>query len=125
MADRLILGSGYIGLEVAHRWVSRGDRVVAVTRSPDKAASMREAGIVPLLWDWLVPLDEAKSRSILAISAHFQTVLVAVTHAQQSGITPADTHVVGSPDFKHRWKGPGFFYFLFVDYGDGMASLRG
>jgi nucleoside-diphosphate-sugar epimerase len=100
MADRLILGSGYIGLEVAHRWVYSGDRVVAVTRSPDKAASMREAGILPLLWDWLVPLDEAKLRSILAISAHFQTVLVAVTHAQQSGITPADTHVLGLRNLK-------------------------
>jgi nucleoside-diphosphate-sugar epimerase len=100
MADRLILGSGYVGLEVAHRWVSRGDRVVAVTRSPDKATSMRERGIEPLLWDWLTHLGETNLPSINVTPPRFETVLIAVTHAQQAGIAPADTHVLGLRNLK-------------------------
>ena len=95
MADRLILGSGYVGLEAAHRWVSLGDRVFAVTRSPEKAAAMQSSGIEPIAWDWFTPLPESTRKSITELTPRFHTILIAVTHAQQNGIAPNDTHVLG------------------------------
>ena len=41
----LILGCGYLGGRVAQRWLGRGDVVTAVTRSPDRAARLAEAGL--------------------------------------------------------------------------------
>lgn len=48
---RLIVGCGYLGERVARRWLGRGDRVVAVTRSPARADVLEAAGIEPLILD--------------------------------------------------------------------------
>jgi nucleoside-diphosphate-sugar epimerase len=48
---RLVVGCGYLGERVARRWLDRGDRVVAVTRSPARAETLAAAGIEPLILD--------------------------------------------------------------------------
>ncbi len=48
---RLVVGCGYLGERVARRWLDRGDRVVAVTRSPARADVLEAAGIEPLILD--------------------------------------------------------------------------
>jgi nucleoside-diphosphate-sugar epimerase len=48
---RLVVGCGYLGERVARRWLDRGDRVVAVTRSPARADVLAAAGIEPLILD--------------------------------------------------------------------------
>ena len=48
---RLVVGCGYLGERVARRWLDRGDRVVAVTRSPARAEVLAAAGIEPLILD--------------------------------------------------------------------------
>lgn len=52
MADRkLIFGCGYLGLEVAQRWLKLGHEVWAVTRRADKAERLRSAGMLPIVAD--------------------------------------------------------------------------
>ncbi len=48
---RLIFGCGYLGLRVAHRWLSQGDEVFALTRSEKRANELAELGIRPILGD--------------------------------------------------------------------------
>ncbi len=55
MATRLIFGCGYVGLRVARRWLARGDRVIAATRSEATAERFRAEGIEPILADVTEP----------------------------------------------------------------------
>ena len=48
---KLIFGCGYLGNRVAERWLAAGDRVVAVTRSPEHAAELQKRGLQPLVAD--------------------------------------------------------------------------
>lgn len=48
---RLIFGCGYLGQRVAERWLAAGDRVVAVTRSAERARALAELGIEPVVAD--------------------------------------------------------------------------
>jgi nucleoside-diphosphate-sugar epimerase len=49
MADRLIVGCGYLGRRAAERWLAAGDRVHVVTRSEAKAKELRAAGFTPIV----------------------------------------------------------------------------
>lgn len=51
MAERLIVGCGYLGRRVAERWLAAGDRVHVVTRSSAKANELRAAGFAPIVAD--------------------------------------------------------------------------
>jgi nucleoside-diphosphate-sugar epimerase len=55
MAERLIVGCGYLGRRVAERWLAAGDRVHVVTRSAAKAEEVREAGFTPIVADITKP----------------------------------------------------------------------
>lgn len=97
MACRLIVGCGYVGMEAARKWLDRGDRVIAITRSEDRAEEFRHSGIIPLVWNWLTPPDETvqlRWREIVSDSP-VDTILVAVSHAPVAGIPPEETHVRG------------------------------
>lgn len=47
MSSRLIFGFGYVGARVGQHWLSAGDEVHAVTRSPERAADLQAQGFVP------------------------------------------------------------------------------
>lgn len=97
MACRLIVGCGYVGMEVAKRWLDRGDRVIAITRSEGRDLEFRHSGIVPLVWNWLEAPGEAtlaRWKEISAVSP-IETVLVAVSHSPVEGVPPQETHVRG------------------------------
>ena len=49
--DRLIIGCGYLGLRVASLWKARGDDVFVLTRSEERAATLQEHGLKPILGD--------------------------------------------------------------------------
>lgn len=51
MDSGLILGCGYLGRRVAQQWLAQGRRVVAVTRSNDRAAQLKQLGIEPIVGD--------------------------------------------------------------------------
>ncbi len=99
MASRLIVGCGYVGMRVASKWLKQGDSVFAITRSTARANELSQYGIKPLVWDWLLGgLPEAHA-SLPTFSereaSRFATILIAVTHAEQQNLPPAETHTRG------------------------------
>lgn len=85
---RLVFGCGYLGRRVARRWRARGDRVVAVTRSPERAAELAGEGIEPHVADLLHPES-------LASLPHAETVLFAVGYDRSSGRPIQEVYVEG------------------------------
>ena len=78
---RLILGCGYVGERIASLWRRSGDRVVAVTRSLERAEELEKLGVEPLVWDWLLPTESQSAIQDTLAALSPQTVLVAVSHA--------------------------------------------
>ena len=76
--DKLIVGCGYLGRRVAADWLRQGSAVAALTRSPERAAELRDAGIVPLIG------DVTRSDSLAALPAA-GTVLYAVGFDRTAG----------------------------------------
>ena len=75
---KLIFGCGYLGLRVARLWLQAGDEVFAVTRSPERAASLKAEGIQPIVADIL---ELAK----FSVPAGLTTVLFSVGYDRASG----------------------------------------
>jgi nucleoside-diphosphate-sugar epimerase len=84
---RLIVGCGYVGGRIAQCWRSRGDRVVALTRTQDRAAFLRRNGLEAIVWDWYSDPSEGAPEF-----PDVDTVLIAVSHAAVPGIPPTETH---------------------------------
>ncbi|XZE44608.1 NAD-dependent epimerase/dehydratase family protein [Pirellulaceae bacterium SH467] len=97
MKCRLIVGCGYVGMEVANTWLANGDRVVAVTRSATRGAELRHSGIIPLIWNWLEDPNEAFLRDWRehAIAESIATVLISVSHAPNAGVPHEESHTLG------------------------------
>ena len=76
--DKLIIGCGYLGRRVAAEWLRQGSAVAALTRSPERAAELRDAGIAPLIG------DVTRSDSLDALPAA-GTVLYAVGFDRTAG----------------------------------------
>lgn len=60
MTRALVLGCGYLGERVARRWQAAGYEVSAVTRSAQRAESLRSAGLAPVIADLLQPATLAR-----------------------------------------------------------------
>ena len=97
---RLIVGCGYVGLRVASLWLSAGDRVLAVTRTAQKAAELEKLGIEPIVWDWLD--DSWLLQAQHSCPSELASVLVAVSHAPMADIPPAQAHRLGLANLE-RW----------------------
>ncbi len=98
MAVRLIVGCGYVGSQVASKWLLNGDSVFAITRSNDRAAHLRQLGIQPIVWDWLNGPLPILAETLHSLGQHinaFATILIAVSHASQPDIPYAETHTRG------------------------------
>ncbi|HWB08922.1 MAG TPA: SDR family oxidoreductase [Pirellulales bacterium] len=88
MTVRLIFGCGYLGHRVARRWLAAGDRVYAVTRRIERAATWQGEGIRPLVADVTTP-------ETLAGLPEVDTVLYAVAHDAASGQPRQATYLDG------------------------------
>jgi nucleoside-diphosphate-sugar epimerase len=51
VADKLVIGCGFLGRRVAALWRAQGHRVWATTRKPERAAEWRRLGLEPVLCD--------------------------------------------------------------------------
>jgi nucleoside-diphosphate-sugar epimerase len=87
---RLIVGCGYVGERIAHRWKNRGDRVLAVTRSAARAVTWERLGWEPLVWNWLDP-----AMNLPTDLPRFDSILIAVSHAPVEGLPAECTHTQG------------------------------
>lgn len=70
---RLVIGCGFLGLPLAHRWQSAGDEVYTTTRSQERAALFEGYGFRPLVLDTTVASTLQQIRSL-----EFDTIVVAV-----------------------------------------------
>jgi nucleoside-diphosphate-sugar epimerase len=84
----LVFGCGYLGLRVAMRWRDRGDAVVAVTRSRERAAELARLGLKPCVAD---VIDCASLADLPAA----RSVLFAVGHDRRSGRSIGEVFVEG------------------------------
>jgi nucleoside-diphosphate-sugar epimerase len=91
---RLVVGCGYLGERVARRWLDRGDRVVAVTRSPARADVLAAAGIEPLILD--VTADKPGWERLFGERGPgVATIFWAVGFDRSGGASYHDVHVAG------------------------------
>lgn len=71
----LIVGCGYVGMQVAHRARDLGLSVWALTRSHSRFEELRGVGITPIAGDWL------QASTLQSLASHpVDFVLVAVPH---------------------------------------------
>lgn len=84
----LIVGCGYLGRRVAEAWLDAGARVVALTRSTQRAAELRNAGVAPVVGDVLDPETLAKLPDA-------QTLLYAVGYDRTAAASKRDVYVAG------------------------------
>jgi len=84
----LVIGCGYLGRRVAAIWRLRGDRVSALTRSPENAAALQAEGIDPIVGD---VLDPASLRNLPSADA----VLYAVGFDKTASATKREVYVTG------------------------------
>ncbi|MCA9072616.1 MAG: NAD-binding protein, partial [Planctomycetaceae bacterium] len=52
---KMVVGCGYLGRRVAMKWAEAGDEVFAMTRSPERAAEIKNQGWHPILADVTKP----------------------------------------------------------------------
>jgi len=69
MPTLLSLGHGYSAAALARPLLAEGWRVIGTTRSPDKAAALRRAGVEPLLWPGDLAAALAGATHVLASAA--------------------------------------------------------
>ena len=85
---RLVVGCGYLGLRVARLWRDAGSRVLALTRSSDRASALAAEGIEPVLGDVTTP---GGIPSLPAVD----TLFWGVGFDRASGASYRDVHVAG------------------------------
>jgi len=93
-ATRLIVGCGYLGTRVATRWLTSGDRVFGITRSPARADTLAAHGITPLVYDVTADSESRLVEALRTLPA-LDTVFWAVGFDRTSGVTHRDVHVAG------------------------------
>ncbi len=90
--SRLIIGCGYLGQRVAHRWLQSGSTVFATTRSAANAQILSAADIHPIIGD-VTAADGSPER--LQGLPEVDTVLWAVGFDKDANASYHDVHVGG------------------------------
>ncbi len=85
---KLIFGCGYLGSRVAKRWLSAGEAVYAVTRTPKRATGLTAIGIQPIVGDVAGP-------SQIGLPKDVTTVLFAVGYERTSSHKIHDVYAGG------------------------------
>ena len=85
---KLIFGCGYLGRRVAGRWLERGHKVFVVTRSPERARSLAEEGLDPIVAD--VTRPDSLSRLPAA-----ETVLYSIGYDRSAAVSRHGVQVAG------------------------------
>lgn len=88
LLPHLVIGCGYLGRRVAARWREQGRAVIAVTRSPDRAAEFRRDGLTPYV------ADICQSDTLRDLPA-VDRILFAVGYDRGSGRTQEEVFVNG------------------------------
>src|SRR5262249_38079701 len=117
MADKLIVGCGYLGRRVAARWLAQGHRVFGTTRSQEKADELGGLGVDPVICDVLEP---ERLNLLPAASA----VLYCVGLDSTSGASMSAVYVEGLEAFRLRYPVPAE-RFIYVSSTSVYAQSQG
>ena len=85
---KLVVGCGYLGERIAHRWLTGGEVVHAVTRSARRADLLRSLGLQPIVAD----VTDPASLAALPVA---DTVLYAVGFDRAAGKSMREVYVDG------------------------------
>lgn len=86
--SKLIVGCGYLGMRVAERWLADREEVFAVSRSEERAETLRQAGIQPVVADVTKPETLNDLPSV-------ENVLYAVGFDHSAGPSKEEVYVNG------------------------------
>jgi nucleoside-diphosphate-sugar epimerase len=89
MANRLIFGCGYLGRRTAELWRAQGDRVYAVTRSPERAAQWQAEGLLPIVADVAdarQPLELPAADTVLYAIGYDRTAAASIEQVYAGGV---------------------------------------
>jgi nucleoside-diphosphate-sugar epimerase len=116
--EKLIFGCGYLGLRVARLWREAGEEVLAVTRSPGRAAELSAGGLRPIVAD-------VASGAALNLPPEISTVLWAVGYDRSAGRSIQEVYVSGLSSGLGRLP-PTVQRFIYISstgvYGDATGS---
>jgi nucleoside-diphosphate-sugar epimerase len=85
---KLIFGCGHLGERVGRRWIERGERPVAVTRSVERAAQLARQGFQPVVANVTEP------ETLVHLPAA-QTVFYGVAYDRTSGLSRVQVQIDG------------------------------
>jgi nucleoside-diphosphate-sugar epimerase len=91
--DVLVVGTGYLGQEVARLATLQNAKVYATTRGPGRFDSLSGAGFHPIQYDWTDP-STLGNLPLSQLSARFR-VLVSVSYDRKSRLGRYDSQVGG------------------------------
>lgn len=100
--DVLIFGCGYLGARLAQRCLRAGRRVLATTRSADRAAAFREAGLDPIVCD-------VTDASTLTTLPRVDTVVYCVGLDRSAGKSMREVYVDGLQNVLKALSAPRLF----------------
>jgi nucleoside-diphosphate-sugar epimerase len=95
MADKLIVGCGYLGRRVATRWLAQGHRVFGTTRSEQRAEELSKLGVEPVICD-IMTLESLKALPKVA------DALYCVGFDRRQDRSMRDIYVDGLKNFFHH-----------------------
>ncbi len=114
---KLIIGCGYLGQRVLDLWRASGERVYAVTRSPERAIAWSQAGVLPLITDITRPLE-------IVAPGDVQSVLFAVGFDPQAGPSIHEVYVEGLARVL-AWLPPAVRRFIYISSTGVYGSFQG
>ena len=91
--DVLVVGTGYLGQEVAKLATRQNAKVYATTRRPERFESLSKSGFHPIQFDWTIP-GTYGNLPLSQLSARFR-VLVSVSYDPRSPLGRFDSQVGG------------------------------
>ncbi len=86
---KLILGCGYLGLQVARQWLAGGETVHAVTRSAERASEFKRMGLSPIV------ADVSDLASLAGRLPETETVLYAIGFDAKAGKSRKEVQLDG------------------------------
>lgn len=88
---KLVVGCGYLGQRVAAAWRNQGNDVYVLTRSKQRAESLRQLGYLPIVGD----ITQQNSLDALACLGGLATVLFAVGYDRKAEPSIREVYVEG------------------------------
>jgi nucleoside-diphosphate-sugar epimerase len=88
MMSKLIIGCGYLGLQIAEQWLARGEHVFGTTRRQERVTELAEQGIEAIVCDVLNPGSLARLPAV-------DVVVHGVGLDRQAGYTMRQVYVEG------------------------------